>query len=88
MKPDLWSILAKKQSFLGLKTFPKKKNLPKSLETTVGQRWFQNYLCETPLMVIFSQKTAIFRSMKPGHKKKYHQNDEKSVKPLRFHRIE
>ena len=35
----------------------------------------EDNLSETPHMVIFGQKTAYFGSMKPGHKKKNHQNE-------------
>ena len=47
MKPSIWWILAKIWSFLDLETFPKKKKPPKSLETTLTQRWFQNIKFET-----------------------------------------
>ena len=60
LKPDLWWILAKKQSFLGLKTFLKKKKPPKSLETTLAPRWFQNYLCETYLKPLWFHKKRPF----------------------------
>ena len=59
LKPSIWWILAKIWWFSGLETFPKKKT-PKSHETTLGQRWFQNYKFETTVKPLWFHKKRQF----------------------------